>query len=50
MKSACVLTALLLVNVCAAQDFPARPVHLIVPYTPGTGAHHHERLQGTKLV
>jgi len=22
----------------AAQDYPSRPVHLIVPYTPGTGA------------
>ena len=49
MKSACVLTALLLVNVCAAQDFPARPVHLIVPYTPGTGADILARLLGPKL-
>ena len=49
MKSACVLTALLLVNVCAAQDFPARPVHLIVPYTPGTGADILARLLGPRL-
>ena len=49
MKSACVLAALLLVKVCAAQDFPARPVHLIVPYTPGTGADILARLLGPKL-
>ena len=28
----------LLVAPCLAQDYPARPVHLVVPYTPGTGA------------
>ena len=45
---------LFLVSVCfataaAAQEFPSRPVHLIVPYTPGTGADILARLLGPKL-
>jgi tripartite-type tricarboxylate transporter receptor subunit TctC len=32
-----------------AQDYPARPVHIIVPYTPGTGADILARLLGPKL-
>jgi tripartite-type tricarboxylate transporter receptor subunit TctC len=32
-----------------AQDFPSRTVHLIVPYTPGTGADILARLLGPKL-
>ena len=32
-----------------AQDYPARPVHFIVPYTPGTGADILARLLGPKL-
>jgi tripartite-type tricarboxylate transporter receptor subunit TctC len=32
-----------------AQDFPGRPVHVIVPYTPGTGADILARLLGPKL-
>jgi tripartite-type tricarboxylate transporter receptor subunit TctC len=38
--------------VCAsssAQEYPTRPVHLIVPYTPGTGADILARLVGPKL-
>jgi tripartite-type tricarboxylate transporter receptor subunit TctC len=32
-----------------AQDYPSRPVHFIVPYTPGTGADILARLLGPKL-
>jgi tripartite-type tricarboxylate transporter receptor subunit TctC len=32
-----------------AQDYPSRPVHLVVPYTPGTGADILARLIGLKL-
>lgn len=32
-----------------AQDFPSRPVHLIVPFTPGTGADILARLLGPRL-
>ena len=45
---------LFVVSVCfataaAGQEFPSRPVHLIVPYTPGTGADIIARLFGPKL-
>jgi tripartite-type tricarboxylate transporter receptor subunit TctC len=33
-----------------AQEFPARTVHLIVPYTPGTGADILARLLGPRLA
>src|SRR5580765_855897 len=33
-----VLTGLLLAGTVAAQDYPSRPVRLIVPLTPGSGA------------
>jgi len=44
-----------LVLACAAslsiaQDFPARTVHLIVPFTPGTGADLLARLLGPRLA
>jgi tripartite-type tricarboxylate transporter receptor subunit TctC len=32
-----------------AQDYPSRPIHLVVPYTPGTGADILARLVGTRL-
>lgn len=32
-----------------AQDFPARPVHLVVPFTPGTGADILARILGPQL-
>ena len=39
--------------VCAfsamAQDYPSRPIHLIVPYTPGTGADILSRVLGPKI-
>lgn len=33
----------------AAQDWPSRPVHVVVPYTPGTGADILSRVLGPKL-
>src|ERR671924_2346171 len=39
----------LVLGVAAAQEFPSRTVHLIVPYTPGTGADILARLLGPRL-
>jgi len=36
-------------GIALAQDYPSRPVHLIVPYTPGTGADILARLLGPRL-
>jgi tripartite-type tricarboxylate transporter receptor subunit TctC len=36
-------------NGAAAQEWPSRPVHVIVPYTPGTGADILSRVLGPKL-
>ena len=33
----------------AAQDYPSRPIHIIVPYTPGTGADILSRVLGPKI-
>lgn len=44
------LAALCLSAAASAQEYPARPVHLIVPYTPGTGADILARLLGPKLA
>ncbi|MGH8669071.1 MAG: tripartite tricarboxylate transporter substrate-binding protein, partial [Burkholderiales bacterium] len=44
-----VFLGLCLANPVFAQDYPARPVHFIVPYTPGTGADILARLLGPKL-
>ena len=41
--------ALCMTSPAFAQDYPSRPVHLIVPYTPGTGADILARLLGPKL-
>ena len=44
------LATALVFGLAGAQDFPARPVHLIVPYTPGTGADILARLLGARLA
>lgn len=33
----------------SAQDYPSRPIHIIVPYTPGTGADILSRVLGPKI-
>src|SRR3954449_12635665 len=43
------LLFLLCAGGAAAQDYPSRPVHVIVPYTPGTGADILSRVVGPKL-
>jgi tripartite-type tricarboxylate transporter receptor subunit TctC len=43
------LAALCIAGLALAQDYPTRPVHFIVPYTPGTGADIVARLLGPKL-
>ena len=46
-----ILAALALVCTAAsAQDYPSRPVHLVVPYTPGTGADLLARIFSVKLA
>src|SRR6476619_5757040 len=37
------------VNAALAQNYPSKPIHVIVPYTPGTGADTLARLIGPKL-
>src|SRR3954468_19845763 len=32
-----------------AQDYPSRPIHVVVPYTPGTGADILSRVLGPKI-
>jgi len=48
MKWIAVLLALL-AGSAAAQEWPSRPVHIVVPYTPGTGADILSRVLGPKL-
>ena len=50
MKAVVALAAAFAFGVAAAQEFPSRTVHLIVPYTPGTGADILARLFGTRLA
>src|SRR5687767_5997152 len=37
MRTAYFIVAALLAGTCAAQDFPAKPVRIIVGFTPGGG-------------
>src|SRR5258705_6990898 len=41
---------LLCAGTAAAQDYPSRPIHVIVPYTPGTGADILSRVLGPKIA
>jgi tripartite-type tricarboxylate transporter receptor subunit TctC len=41
---------LLVSGIAAAQGYPSRPVHVVVPYTPGTGADILARLLGARLA
>ena len=34
----------------AAQEYPSRPIHIVVPYTPGTGADILSRVLGPKIA
>ena len=38
------------VAAASAQDYPSRPIHIIVPYTPGTGADILSRVLGPKVA
>jgi tripartite-type tricarboxylate transporter receptor subunit TctC len=49
VKGIVALAAAFAFGVAGAQEFPSRTVHLIVPYTPGTGADILARLLGTRL-
>ena len=43
------LAAFCIIGRCAAQEFPARPVHVVVLFTPGTGADILARILAPKL-
>ncbi|HEY6820542.1 MAG TPA: tripartite tricarboxylate transporter substrate binding protein [Burkholderiales bacterium] len=43
------LAACSAVGTSAAQDYPSRPIHIVVPYTPGTGADILSRVLGPKI-
>ena len=43
-------TATLLAATAAAQDYPARPIRLFIPFTPGGGTDFVSRVVGTKLA
>jgi tripartite-type tricarboxylate transporter receptor subunit TctC len=49
MRALLIAAALCISSAAFTQDYPSRPVHLIVPYTPGTGADLLARLLGPKL-
>ena len=43
------LLFLLCTGSAVGQDYPSRPIHLVVPYTPGTGADILSRVLGPKI-
>jgi tripartite-type tricarboxylate transporter receptor subunit TctC len=43
------LLFLVCIGTAAAQDYPSRPIHILVPYTPGTGADILSRVLGPKI-
>jgi tripartite-type tricarboxylate transporter receptor subunit TctC len=49
MRILLAILSVCITSLALAQDYPTRPVHLIVPYTPGTGADILARLIGPKL-
>jgi tripartite-type tricarboxylate transporter receptor subunit TctC len=50
MRAIVALAAAFAFGIASAQEFPSRTVHLIVPYTPGTGADILARLLGARLA
>lgn len=50
MRGIVAALAALAFTFASAQDYPSRTVHLIVPYTPGTGADILARLLGPRLA
>ena len=49
-RLAAALTAAAMAAGASAQDWPSRPVHIVVPYTPGVGADLLARVLGPKLA
>src|SRR5687768_1416947 len=50
MRGLVAALAVCIFGIASAQDYPSRPVHVIVPYTPGTGADILARLLGPRLA
>ena len=50
MKLASFVSALLIAGAAFSQNFPTKPVHIIVPFPPGGGADALARLMAPKLV
>lgn len=49
MRRILAAAALFTAGIAAAQDYPSRAIHIVVPYTPGTGADILARLLGPRL-
>ncbi|HEX2567677.1 MAG TPA: tripartite tricarboxylate transporter substrate binding protein [Burkholderiales bacterium] len=47
--AAAFLSASLVAGPALGQDYPSRPIHIVVPYTPGTGADILSRVLGPKI-